>query len=129
MYEDLYPHEGDYDFNDVVVNFRLVANASNQIVEAKVKLIKMARGEAPVGHGQQLARPSAKVASRASSLRLWLPPWVPPAQSTGSIYANIIFWDKISEAQPNALMQHRPFQPAPAADTTDGSPLSPSMLH
>jgi len=39
-FEDLWPSKGDYDFNDMIVNTKmtLVKNASNELVEAKVKV-------------------------------------------------------------------------------------------
>ena len=127
MFEDLYPHEGDYDFNDVVVNFRtqLVANASNQIVEAKVKLIKMARGgSSESGMAMQLGTvPSAKVESVTGCQLSGFASIGANGVENGQTYANIIFWDKISEAWPNttgASMQNTvSANPHSAEDTTE----------
>jgi len=46
MFEDLWPSTGDYDFNDLVLdyNFNVVTNASNQVVEAKYTFYTKAIG-------------------------------------------------------------------------------------
>jgi LruC domain-containing protein len=45
-YEDLWPHKGDYDFNDLVVdyNFNQVTNAANKVVEVNAALTLRASG-------------------------------------------------------------------------------------
>jgi len=45
-YEDLWPHKGDYDFNDLVVdyNFNQVTNAANKVVEVNAALTVRAVG-------------------------------------------------------------------------------------
>lgn len=45
-YEDLWPFQGDYDLNDLVVNYQFqeVLNASNQVVEMKMKAYVKAIG-------------------------------------------------------------------------------------
>ncbi len=45
-FEDLWPSKGDYDFNDVVVDYRLhtVTNAQNSVVEVFAKIILRASG-------------------------------------------------------------------------------------
>ena len=45
-FEDLYPHRGDYDFNDMVIdyNFNQITNATNQVVELDMKLTLRAIG-------------------------------------------------------------------------------------
>lgn len=46
MYEDLWPGKGDYDFNDLVVNYQYntVTNASNQVVEVRYSFVTRAVG-------------------------------------------------------------------------------------
>jgi LruC domain-containing protein len=46
MFEDLWPATGDYDFNDLVVDYQynLVTNASNKVVEMKSKFVTRAIG-------------------------------------------------------------------------------------
>ena len=56
-YEDLWPFQGDYDLNDLVVNYQFqeVLNASNQVVELKVKAYVKAVGASfPSGWGFQM---------------------------------------------------------------------------
>ncbi|MFZ4399562.1 MAG: LruC domain-containing protein [Bacteroidales bacterium] len=45
-FEDLWPSKGDYDFNDVVVDYRFnpVTNASNQVVNIQAKFVVKATG-------------------------------------------------------------------------------------
>lgn len=45
-YEDLWPQKGDYDFNDVVIdyNYNIVTNASNKVVEVNSNFILKATG-------------------------------------------------------------------------------------
>lgn len=45
-YEDMWPAKGDYDFNDLVINYQFqeVLNAQNQVVEIKVKTVVRAVG-------------------------------------------------------------------------------------
>ncbi len=45
-FEDLYPNRGDYDFNDMVVdyNFNQITNAANEVVELDMKLTLRAIG-------------------------------------------------------------------------------------
>jgi len=46
MYEDLWPGIGDYDFNDLVVNYQYntVTNAANQVVEVRYSFVTRAVG-------------------------------------------------------------------------------------
>jgi LruC domain-containing protein len=46
LYEDLWPSRGDYDFNDVVVDYRVntISNASNEVVEMEIKVVARAAG-------------------------------------------------------------------------------------
>lgn len=46
LFEDLWPYKGDYDFNDVVVdyNFNHVTNAQNKVVETKATIVTRANG-------------------------------------------------------------------------------------
>ena len=45
-YEDLWPSKGDYDFNDLVLNYQFqeIYNAQNQVVEIKLKTVVKAVG-------------------------------------------------------------------------------------
>ncbi len=46
MFEDLWPGKGDYDFNDLVVNYQYntVTNAANQVVEVRYSFVTRAVG-------------------------------------------------------------------------------------
>jgi len=45
-FEDLWPNQGDYDFNDLVVDYQFteIMNASNEVVDVEVELIVKASG-------------------------------------------------------------------------------------
>ncbi|CAI8324748.1 MAG: Uncharacterised protein [Flavobacteriia bacterium] len=127
MFEDLFPHEADYDFNDVVVSWRqqLVSNADNKVVEAKIKVVKVARGGSlESGFGLKLGTvPSNKVASVTGCQLSGFASIGANGVENGQTYANIIFWDKISEAWPNttgASMQNTiSANPHSTEDTTE----------
>jgi len=56
-FEDLWPNQGDYDFNDMVMNYRFntITNAHNKIVECDATFILKAAGASfPSGFGFQL---------------------------------------------------------------------------
>lgn len=72
-YEDLWPAKGDYDFNDMVIdyNFNQVTNAQNNVVEVKSKLVLKAMGASfKNGFGIQLPVAPSQVAS-VSGTRLY----------------------------------------------------------
>jgi len=57
-FEDLWPNQGDYDFNDLVMNyqFNTITNAQNKLVECDATFILKAVGASfPSGFGFQLA--------------------------------------------------------------------------
>ena len=65
-FEDLWPNEGDYDFNDLVVNYRYinVANSNDQIVETKLLYsVKNVGGSFHNGFGLELDMPEALISS------------------------------------------------------------------
>lgn len=65
-FEDLWPGKGDYDFNDMVIdyNFNQVTNGQNKVVEIKAKLILKAMGASfHNGFGIQIPISSSLVAS------------------------------------------------------------------
>lgn len=73
-FEDLWPNQGDYDFNDLVVNYRFntITNAQNKIVECDGLFILRAAGASfPSGFGFQFSNaniPSSAVTVTGSSL-------------------------------------------------------------
>ncbi len=46
MFEDLWPSRGDYDFNDLVVDYRIntITDADNEVVEMEIKVVARAVG-------------------------------------------------------------------------------------
>lgn len=65
-FEDLWPSTGDYDFNDMVVdyNYKLVTNASNNVVQIVTKIQLKAIGASyHSGFGIQLPLTSSQIAS------------------------------------------------------------------
>lgn len=65
-FEDLWPHKGDYDFNDMVVdyNFNQITNAANKVVAVQAKLTVRSIGASYVnGFGIQFNTPADNVKS------------------------------------------------------------------
>ena len=65
-FEDLWPNDGDYDFNDLVVNYRYisVANANNDIVETKlIYKVKNVGGSFHNGFGLELDMEESLIAA------------------------------------------------------------------
>ena len=72
-FEDLWPATGDYDFNDLVVDFRVtkVLNASNKVVDMKYNVIIRAIGASYLnGFGIQLDDVSSGEVAKVSGLKL-----------------------------------------------------------
>jgi len=73
-FEDLWPNQGDYDFNDLVVSYRFntITNAQNKIVECDATFILLAAGASfPSGFGFQYSNsniPSTSITVSGSSL-------------------------------------------------------------
>ena len=69
-FEDLWPAQGDYDFNDVVVDYqlRMITNANNDVVDIEISYALRAIGGAfKNGFGLELNVPAAAVASVSRS--------------------------------------------------------------
>ncbi len=65
-FEDLWPNQGDYDFNDLVVDYRhkLVTNSTNEVVRIESDFVVMAIGGSfSTGFGIQLGLVSSQIAS------------------------------------------------------------------
>ncbi|WP_417600128.1 LruC domain-containing protein [Owenweeksia hongkongensis] len=70
-FEDLWPHAGDYDFNDLVVgyNYTMVTNANNEVVRVEGRFVTKAIGAGFTnGFGVQLGCASSAVASVSGNL-------------------------------------------------------------
>lgn len=71
-FEDLWPHQGDYDMNDLIVRWRFhaVANASNKIIELNCKTFAAAKGGSfPIGFGVEFPF-NASAVSNATGTQL-----------------------------------------------------------
>jgi len=69
-FEDMWPEMGDYDFNDLVVKYRVnqISNSSNQVVEIQATFIPQALGAGyKNGLGFMLPVPAASIASVSGS--------------------------------------------------------------
>lgn len=97
VYEDLWPFRGDYDMNDLVVNYQFqeVTNANNQIVELKAKIyVKSCLASIINGWGFQLPIPSSSIAG-VTGQSLFHNVIVNAANGTetGQKYATVIAFD------------------------------------
>lgn len=99
MFEDLWPATGDYDFNDVVVDYRYnrVTNAQNNIVEIKYTFVARATGASfKNGFAFQLDNiPSARITG-VTGTKTHGAPWISNASNgtdNGQTNANIIVFD------------------------------------
>jgi LruC domain-containing protein len=71
-FEDLWPHKGDYDMNDLIVRWRFhaVANAQNKVVELNTKTFAAAKGGSfPIGFGVEFPF-NASAVSNATGTQL-----------------------------------------------------------
>lgn len=65
-FEDLWPSQGDYDFNDLIVDFRyrIISNANNEIKDVEIDYsVRAIGGSLRNGFGIELNIPAAAVAS------------------------------------------------------------------
>ena len=71
-YEDLWPGKGDYDFNDIVVDYRFhtVTNAQNMVVDITAKFVSKASGASlENGFGFQLSNASGDLNSGPTNFK------------------------------------------------------------
>ena len=69
-FEDLWPYQGDYDFNDLVINYRYInmENAAGNVVETRMKFkIKNVGGSLRNGFGIQIDMPASKISAVTGS--------------------------------------------------------------
>ncbi|NPD46576.1 MULTISPECIES: LruC domain-containing protein [unclassified Lentimicrobium] len=70
-FEDLWPYQGDYDFNDLIINYRVIniANSNDEIVETEFHLqIKNVGGSFHNGFGIELGMEESLIESFSTSL-------------------------------------------------------------
>lgn len=96
-YEDLWPYKGDYDMNDLVINYNFheVLNSRNEVVEMNLKAYVKAIGATfPSGWGFQLPiAPSAVSYALGSSLKDGVVSLASNGLETGQTLATIIGFD------------------------------------
>lgn len=71
-FEDLWPSKGDYDLNDMVVDYRInqITNAANKVVEVSGKLLLRAMGASyHNGFGMALGVPSSAIKSATTTFK------------------------------------------------------------
>lgn len=127
MFEDLWPATGDYDFNDLVVDYRynLVTNAANKVVEMKGKYVTRAIGASfHNGFAFQLDNiPSARITGVTGASyhgATWLDNGASGVES-GQTYANVVVFDDAQKVLPSpggSGSNTIPSNPRVAPDTT-----------
>lgn len=106
LFEDAWPKNGDYDFNDLVLGYRytLVTNANNKVVELKGQLIVKAIGaNYKNGFGLQLDNLSPDLITSISGTKIENPSWLQlngNGTEAAQKYANIIVIDNASRLMP-----------------------------
>lgn len=139
-FEDLWPNYGDYDFNDLVVDYQYqqYLNASNKVVELDANFVTRARGGShETGLGFQLDLTPGDIQS-VTGTRYFTNQISTNANGTeaGQSKATIIVYDASSEILDNpgySFVNTRSSDPYVAPDTTRisvtlGSPVSEANL-
>jgi LruC domain-containing protein len=127
MFEDLWPATGDYDFNDLVVDYRynLVTDSANKVVEMKGKYVTRAIGASfHNGFAFQLDNiPSARITGVTGASyhgATWLDNGASGAES-GQTFANVVVFDDAQKVLPSpggSGSNTIPANPRVAPDTT-----------
>jgi LruC domain-containing protein len=107
MFEDLWPGTGDYDFNDLVMNYRIVkvTNADNKLVEIKATYIVKAMGATfKNGFGIQLDHIDPLAVTQVTGAKTNGAAWLQVSANgteANQQYATVIVYDNVSEHMPN----------------------------
>jgi LruC domain-containing protein len=106
MYEDLWPHTGDYDLNDVVINYQAntITNGLNQVVEMNYTIVARCTGAGlHNGFAFQLDNvPSNKITS-VSGAKASGASWLSIGSNgleNGQSFANVIVYDDLYKVLP-----------------------------
>ncbi len=106
MYEDLWPHIGDYDLNDVVINYQAntITNGLNQVVEMNYTIVARCTGAGlHNGFAFQLDNvPSNKITS-VSGAKASGASWLSIGSNgleNGQSFANVIVYDDLYKVLP-----------------------------
>lgn len=127
MYEDLWPATGDYDFNDLVVDYRynLVTNASNKVVEMKGSFVTRAIGASyRNGFALQFDNLASSKITAVSGAKYHGATWLNNGSNgteNEQTYANVIVFDDATKVLPSpggSGSNTLPSNPRVAPDTT-----------
>jgi LruC domain-containing protein/choice-of-anchor A domain-containing protein len=103
LYEDLWPYKGDYDFNDLVINYRFntVTNAANNVVEIIYSFVPMAAGASfKNGFAFQLDGISADKVLSITGTKMsagWSKLNINGTEAGNDLNANVIVFDDVSK--------------------------------
>lgn len=101
FFEDEWPHRGDYDLNDVVVDYRsnTVTNGNNNVVEITYSMVLRCSGAGlHNGFAFQLDNVSPNKITSVSGTKTHNAPWLSNAANgteNGQTYANIVVFDNV----------------------------------
>ena len=107
MYEDLWPHTGDYDLNDVVIDYQAntITNGLNQVVEMKYTVIAKCTGAGlHNGFAFQLDNVASNKITGVSGTKASGANWLSIGSNgveNGQTFANIIVYDDIHKVLRN----------------------------
>ncbi|MDZ4668510.1 MAG: LruC domain-containing protein [bacterium] len=127
MFEDLWPATGDYDFNDLVIDYRynLVTNAANKVVEMKGQFVTRAIGASfRNGFAFQLDNLVNTKVTEVTGAKYHGATWLNNAASgleNGQTNANVIVFDDAQKVLPSpggSGSNTIPANPRVAPDTT-----------
>lgn len=128
MFEDLWPATGDYDFNDLVIDYRynMVTNAANKVVEMKASFVTRAIGASfRNGFAFQLNNLAPNKIVAVSGAKYHGTEWLSNAANgteNGQTFANIIVFDDAQKIlpSPGGIGSNTiPTNPRVAPDTTN----------
>lgn len=108
LFEDAWPQNGDYDFNDLVLGYgyTVVTNAKNKVVELKGQAIIKAIGASyKNGFGIQLDKLSPSLITSVSGVKTDAPAWLSVnanGTEAGQTFANVVVIDNVSRLMPSA---------------------------
>lgn len=103
LYEDLWPGMGDYDFNDLVLSYRInkVTNAQNKVVELKlIYIVKAAGSSYQNGFAIQLDGITPAMIRTISGTKTSNAAWLSRNANgveNGQDFANIIVYDNVNK--------------------------------
>ncbi|MCG9880783.1 MAG: LruC domain-containing protein [Bacteroidia bacterium] len=127
MFEDLWPAKGDYDFNDLVIDYQynLITNASNKVVEMRANIVTRAIGASyRNGFAVQFNNLSPDKITGVTGAKYHDASWLNNAANgteNGQTFANVIIFDDAQKVLPSpggSGSNTIPSNPRVAPDTT-----------